>query len=342
MCISRWTLSVITAGQQGQTCKPAGTTLRQTGRITHQHHGFPLLACRQHFRPRATWSASLSSMASASSFLRRAFSSSSDLSRFTSGTSMPPNFLRRVESGTGNGVLTTELLGRNPGFCFAENTVDLFVGKTRLHGDVLTLLMKTLLTSECVNQRGAGHWKQKCCCKTRLRDKRVKLQNVTYIYSFVQHPILGFTQLPYDRATMLVYSSLSHKKDGNKPADLELMKSSTGHQTWEKVLILWIQRIEHEEESRNQSPFIDTGAVWRRAQRLEKDKMVRNRDWRRHHIARLKIKRKLYRIALIKTPRAVGKICQSPCSCSCYLCGNKRRYHGENSQERRAKLRYTD
>jgi hypothetical protein len=50
-------------------------------------------------------------------------------------------------------VLTTELLGRNPGFCFAENTVDLFVGKTRLHGDVLTLLMKTLLTSECVNQR---------------------------------------------------------------------------------------------------------------------------------------------------------------------------------------------
>ena len=38
-----------------------------------------------------------------------------------------------VESGIGNGVLTTELPGRNPGFRFAENTDDLFVGKTLLH-----------------------------------------------------------------------------------------------------------------------------------------------------------------------------------------------------------------
>ena len=41
-------------------------------------------------------------------------------------------------------------------FRFAENTDDLFVGKTLLHGDVLMWLMKTLLTSVCVNQRGAG------------------------------------------------------------------------------------------------------------------------------------------------------------------------------------------
>ncbi|MFU9000857.1 hypothetical protein ACNA2A_28970, partial [Klebsiella pneumoniae] len=34
---------------------------------------------------------------------------------------------------------------------------DLFVGKTLLHGDVLMWLMKTLLTSGCTNQRGAGH-----------------------------------------------------------------------------------------------------------------------------------------------------------------------------------------
>ncbi|MEA5192730.1 hypothetical protein, partial [Enterobacter hormaechei] len=33
---------------------------------------------------------------------------------------------------------------------------DLFVGKTLLHGDVLMWLMKTLLTSRCINQRGAG------------------------------------------------------------------------------------------------------------------------------------------------------------------------------------------
>ncbi|WP_204375972.1 hypothetical protein, partial [Klebsiella pneumoniae] len=40
----------------------------------------------------------------------------------------------------------------------AENTYDLFVGKTLLHGDVLMWLMKTLLTSRCINQRGAGHF----------------------------------------------------------------------------------------------------------------------------------------------------------------------------------------
>ncbi|WP_320729475.1 hypothetical protein, partial [Enterobacter kobei] len=36
------------------------------------------------------------------------------------------------------------------------NTDDLLVGKTRLHGDVLMWLMKTLLTSGCTNQLGAG------------------------------------------------------------------------------------------------------------------------------------------------------------------------------------------
>nr|WP_250151977.1 dATP/dGTP pyrophosphohydrolase domain-containing protein [Escherichia coli] len=47
--------------------------------------------------------------------------------------------------------------GNYPSFGFAENTDDLFVGKTLLHGDVLMWLMKTLLTSGCTNQRGAGH-----------------------------------------------------------------------------------------------------------------------------------------------------------------------------------------
>ena len=49
-----------------------------------------------------------------------------------------------------------ELPGRNPGFCLAENTDDLFVGKSLLHGDILMWHMKTLLTSWCINQRGAG------------------------------------------------------------------------------------------------------------------------------------------------------------------------------------------
>ncbi|MES3480739.1 hypothetical protein QDQ08_11345, partial [Citrobacter freundii] len=46
-------------------------------------------------------------------------------------------------------------------FGFAENTDDLFVGKTLLHGDVLMWLMKTLLTSGCTNQRGAGQGHKK-------------------------------------------------------------------------------------------------------------------------------------------------------------------------------------
>ncbi|RRZ78510.1 hypothetical protein EGK26_09815, partial [Klebsiella pneumoniae] len=49
-----------------------------------------------------------------------------------------------------------EFTGGYPSFGFAENTDDLFVGKTLLHGDVLMWLMKTLLTSGCTNQRGAG------------------------------------------------------------------------------------------------------------------------------------------------------------------------------------------
>ncbi|PSS47200.1 hypothetical protein C6560_18655, partial [Enterobacter sp. FS01] len=47
-------------------------------------------------------------------------------------------------------------------FSLAENTDDLFVGKTLLHGDVLMWLMKTLLTSRCINQRGAGQQNTQC------------------------------------------------------------------------------------------------------------------------------------------------------------------------------------
>ncbi|TYS12808.1 hypothetical protein FZC81_13450, partial [Enterobacter hormaechei] len=53
-------------------------------------------------------------------------------------------------------------------FGFAENTDDLFVGKTLLHGDVLMWLMKTLLTSGCTNQRGAG---QQRCLSERLQQR---------------------------------------------------------------------------------------------------------------------------------------------------------------------------
>src|SRR5258708_22213875 len=55
-------------------------------------------------------------------------------------------------------MLAAEFTGGYPSFGFAENTDDLFVGKTLLHGDVLMWLMKTLLTSGCTNQRGAGQF----------------------------------------------------------------------------------------------------------------------------------------------------------------------------------------
>ncbi|WP_438404531.1 hypothetical protein, partial [Citrobacter freundii] len=56
-------------------------------------------------------------------------------------------------------------------FGFAENTDDLFVGKTLLHGDVLMWLMKTLLTSGCTNQRGAGH---RLYYKLQQREQRLQ------------------------------------------------------------------------------------------------------------------------------------------------------------------------
>lgn len=51
-----------------------------------------------------------------------------------------------------------ELTGRNFGFIPAENTDELFVRKTLIHGDVLMWLMKTLLTSVCIYQREAVNY----------------------------------------------------------------------------------------------------------------------------------------------------------------------------------------
>ncbi|MCM7506582.1 hypothetical protein [Enterobacter kobei] len=56
-------------------------------------------------------------------------------------------FIDLVRGGVGNGVLMAELAGINPGFSLAEDTDDLFGGKTFHHGDVLMWIMKTLLTS---------------------------------------------------------------------------------------------------------------------------------------------------------------------------------------------------
>jgi mannose-6-phosphate isomerase len=85
-------------------------------------------------------------MASASSFLSLAFFPQAT-SGANSGTAIPPYFLRQVKRGIGNGMLAAEFTGGYPSFGFAENTDDLFVGKTLLHGDVLMWLMKNITTS---------------------------------------------------------------------------------------------------------------------------------------------------------------------------------------------------
>ena len=66
-------------------------------------------------------------------------------------------------------MLAAEFTGRNSGFRFEENTDDLFVGKTLLHGDALMWLMKTLLISWCINQRGAGQISKSVCIGANLR-----------------------------------------------------------------------------------------------------------------------------------------------------------------------------
>lgn len=74
-----------------QAYQRTGTPLTDRGLLQHLAHRLPLGRWAQRFTPKATFSASLSSTASASSFLSLAFSPSSSRSRLASLASMPPN-----------------------------------------------------------------------------------------------------------------------------------------------------------------------------------------------------------------------------------------------------------
>ena len=65
---------------------------------------------------------------------------------------------------------------------------------------------------------------------------------------------------------------------------------------------------------------------------------VRMRAVRRHHEQRVKCRvRRYYRGYAAQDPRHLGKIAHAPQLCSCFMCGNPRRYFGEPTlQERRA------
>jgi len=58
---------------------------------------------------------------------------------------------------------------------------------------------------------------------------------------------------------------------------------------------------------------------------------------RRHHAARLKAKRKSYHGGNASaSPVQLGKTVHTPARCSCYACGNPRKWFGEATiQERR-------
>lgn len=64
----------------------------------------------------------------------------------------------------------------------------------------------------------------------------------------------------------------------------------------------------------------------------------KKRALRRHHYNRLKVKRRFYWSGDWKAldERQRGLVVDTPCPCSCWMCGNPRRYFGELTiQEKR-------
>lgn len=58
------------------------------------------------------------------------------------------------------------------------------------------------------------------------------------------------------------------------------------------------------------------------------------RGLRRHHLERLR-KSRQHHWGRNLSGRELGKAIHTPCLCSCFLCGNTRRWNGKTIQERR-------
>ncbi len=84
---------LITIGTGTHANNAQGMTLAPSA-IRQVAHQFAACWCLHYFFRSASRVTSFSSIDSASSFFRRAFSASSSYSRFASGTFMPPNLLR--------------------------------------------------------------------------------------------------------------------------------------------------------------------------------------------------------------------------------------------------------
>lgn len=58
------------------------------------------------------------------------------------------------------------------------------------------------------------------------------------------------------------------------------------------------------------------------------------RSLRRHHNSRLKAKRRFhFGRDLRQEPKTLGKIVDTPCPCSCRMCGNPRRKQGQITRQ---------
>ena len=75
---------------------------------------------------------------------------------------------------------------------------------------------------------------------------------------------------------------------------------------------------------------------------MEKHPASEKSSLRRHHLRRLKKKRSLYwGTQTVGDSRLIGKCSKTPCICSCWMCGNQRKYHGLLFQELKALERFT-
>ena len=87
--------------------------------------------------------------------------------------------------------------------------------------------------------------------------------------------------------------------------------------------------------------------VWPPLKKRGSDMKERNRAIRRHHSERLKTKRSRFSAAGNCflgdiTTVSKGMTYHTPCRCSCWMCGNQRKFHGMNAQEKRARALFTD
>ena len=63
------------------------------------------------------------------------------------------------------------------------------------------------------------------------------------------------------------------------------------------------------------------------------------RALRRHHVARLKRSRRFHwGRDLAQEPKPLAKAVDTPCLCSCWMCGNPRRYFRELTRQERREL----